>query len=260
MKLRPLLTLLPLFAAAGTASAALTVVKFDTAPNTLTGPGSMSVTGGLATTFGTVSGFGLSAMAGGDPKVMSFAAPGQPNNQGLTFTHGTTSPNTSGYTILMDIYYSNIPNYVSLLQMDNIDDGDLFGRGSGAIGISGNYSGTSFTANAWHRVAFTMDGAQSSMQIYVDGVLANGTTIPSAAARYNLSSPSFMVFADEDGETAAGYISAFAFDDRVYSAGEIGSFGGANANLVPEPTAPAMLGGIAALGLMVRRRKASAVA
>lgn len=260
MKLRPLLLLTSLLATAATAPAALTVVKFDGSINTLTGPGSMAVTGGLATGFGTVSSLGLTAMAGGDPTVMSFAAPGLTNSQGLTFTHASTSPNTSGYTILMDIYYPSIPNYVSLLQLDNVDDGDLFGRSSGAIGISGNYSGTGLTAGFWHRVAFTMDGTQTSMQIYVDGVLANGTTVPSSAARYNLSGPGFMVFADEDGEVAPGYISAFAFDDRVYSAGEIGALGGANANLVPEPAAPAMLGGIAALGLIIRRRQPVAAA
>lgn len=238
--------------AAPMAPAAMTVVQFAGSPQTLTGPGSMAVTGDLAVTYGTVSSYGLAAIPGGNPTVMSFAAPGLNNTQGLTFTHGTPAPNTTGYTILMDVYYASIPNYVSLLQLDNGEDGDLFGRGSGAIGISGSYSGTGFTANAWHRVAFTMSGAQDSMQIYVDGVLANGTTVPSAAARYDLSDPSFMIFADEDGETAAGYISLFGFDDRAYSPLEIAALGGAS--VIPEPAGATLLGGVAALGLLTRRR------
>ncbi|MES2709062.1 MAG: LamG-like jellyroll fold domain-containing protein [Verrucomicrobiota bacterium] len=256
MKLRHLL-LLPLLAAPA-APAALTLVNFNGAPTTVTGPGVMSVFGGLTTSYGTVSGLGLTAMPGGNPTVMSFGAPGLTNTQGLSFTHASASPNTSGYTILMDVYYSTIPNYVSLLQMDNTGDGDLFGRGSGAIGISGNYSGAGFTANLWHRVAFTMDGTQTSMQMYIDGVLANGNTVPSAAARYNLSSPGFLLFADEDGETAAGYISQFAFADRVYSAAEIAGLGGASAPAVPEPAGMTLLGGVAALGLLSRRRKSPA--
>lgn len=257
MKLHTLLLVLPLLTLT-TAPAAVTIVRFNGGLNTVTGPGSMAVDGGLTTSFGTVSGLGLTAMPGGNPTVMSFAAPGfNPVQQGLSFTHASPSPNTSGYTILMDVYYSSVPDYVSLLQLDNTGDGDLFARNSGAIGISGNYSGAGFTANFWHRVAFTMDAARTSMQIYVDGVLANGNTVPSnnPAGRYSLANPTFQVFADEDGESAAGYISQFAFADRVYSAGEIASFGGANAATVPEPAALSLAGAAAALGLTSRRRK-----
>ena len=229
------------------------MVTFDSAPTTVTGPGAVSVTGGLATSFNTVSGFGLNAMSSGNPGVMSFAAPGLLNAQGLTFVHASTSPNTTGYTVLMDIYYTAIPDYVSLLQMDNTADGDLFGRSTGAIGISGIYEGTGLTTNAWHRVAMTINGTQNEMRIYIDGVLANGSVAPSAPARYNLASSSFLMFADEDGETAAGYIAQAAFEDRVYTADEIRLLGPAGSPAIPEPSGVLLVSGALALGLVRRR-------
>ena len=75
------------------------------------------------------------------------------------------------------------------------------------------------------------------------------------AARFDISDPSFLVFADEDGETADGYISQFHFSDRVYSDAEIGAFGGANAAAIPEPSGLLLSAG-AALGLLTRRRRA----
>lgn len=263
MKLSHLLLMLPLLAAGPAAQAAMTIVTFNGGMNTLTGPGSMANTGSLPTTFGTVSGFGLNAMAGGNPTVMSFAAPSAPGApapnapvmQGLSFTHGGATPNTTGYTILLDLYYPTIPNYVALLQLDNVDDADLFGRGSGAIGISSNYAGTAFTANAWHRVMFTMNADQTDMEIYLDGVLANPGPAPSAAARYNLSNPSFLILADEDGETAAGYISAFGFDNRTYTAQEVAALGATSAIGVPEPTSAGLAAAAGALGLLSRRRR-----
>lgn len=263
MKLSNLLILLPLLAAAPAARSAMTVITFDGGLNTLTGPGSMANVGELANSFDTVSGFGLNAMAGGNPIVMAFAAPSAPDAdppntpvmQGLSFTHAGATPNTTGYTILLDIYYPTIPNFVSLLQLDNADDGELFGRGSGSIGISGNYAGTSFTANAWHRVMFTMNADQTDMEIYLDGALANPGPPPAEAIRYNLSNPSFLILADEDGETAAGYISAFAFDDRTYSAQEVAALGGTSAIGVPEPTAAGLMAAAGALGLLSRRRR-----
>ena len=75
------------------------------------------------------------------------------------------------------------------------------------------------------------------------------------AARFDLSDPSFLVFADEDGETANGYISQFHFSDRAYSTTEIGALGGANAAAIPEPSGLLLSAG-AALGLLTRRRRA----
>ena len=234
------------------APAAATSVNFAGSISS-SGPGSLSVFGGMPTSFNTISGFGLAAMAGGDRQVLSFSGIATANGSGLQFTHATPSPNTTGYTVMMDIYYSAVPNYVSLLQLDNATDGDLFGRGSGALGINGDYSGTSFTAGAWHRVVATVDMA-FGLNLYVDGNLENSVASFNPA-RFDISDPSFLVFADEDGETADGYISQFHFSDRAYSGAEIGALGGAHAAAIPEPSGLLLSAG-AALGLLTRRRRA----
>ena len=237
------------------ASAATTTIDFAASISS-SGPGSMSVFGGMPTSTNTISGFGLAAMAGGDRQVLSFSGIATANGSGLQFTHGTPSPNTTGYTVLMDIYYTAIPNYVSLLQLDNATDGDLFGRSSGAAGISGDYSGTTLTPGAWHRFATTVDSSLTTetIKIYVDGTLINSVNSTNVG-RYDISDPSFLIFADEDGETADGYISQFHFSDRVYSDTEIGALGGANAAAIPEPSGLLLSAG-AALGLLTRRRRA----
>lgn len=245
----------------GLAPAAATTINFSGAITTLAGPGSMTATGGLTTAFNTISGFGLTAMTGGNRTVMSFSGIPVGNAGGLQFTHATTSPNATGYTVLMDIYYSAIPNYVSLLQLDNTDDGDLFGRGSGAAGINSDYAGTTLTPNAWHRFVATVDTSLTTdfLNLYVDGSLINsvsafGTAPNTSVNRFDLSDPSFLVFADEDGETANGYISQFYFADRVLSSTEIGALGGANAAPIPEPSS-LLLGLGAVAGLLHRRRR-----
>ncbi|MDB6069148.1 MAG: glycerophosphoryl diester phosphodiesterase [Verrucomicrobiales bacterium] len=240
-----------------TASAAATAINFNGAINNVTGPGSMAAVGGLVTTFNTISAFGIAPMAGGDRQVMSFSGLAPLNASGLQFTHATAAPNTTGYTILMDVYYTSIPNYVSLLQLDNANDGDLFARGSGAAGINSDYAGASLTSGSWHRIVATVDNslAIDFLKIYVDGTQINGVD-GYDSARFDLSDPSFLVFADEDGETAAGYISQFYFEDRALAGSEVQAFGAASAAAIPEPSG-LMLGAAAGLALVGRRRRRS---
>lgn len=260
MKTLPLLTL-TLLLTPGLASAAATAINFSGAITTASGPGSMTATGGTTTAFNTVSGFGLTAMAGGDRTVMSFSAIPLLNAGGLQFTHATPSPNATGYTVLMDVYYSAIPNFLSLLQLDNAADGDVFGRGSGAAGINSDYAGTTLTPNAWHRFVATVDTSLTTdfLNLYIDGSLINsvsafGTAPNTSVNRFDLSDPSFLVFGDEDGETASGYISQFYFADRALSVSEVAAFGGTNAAAVPEPSGCLLSLGAAA-GLLARRRR-----
>ncbi len=263
MKPLPILTFVILLTP-GLAPAAATVINFSGAITTASGPGSMTATGGISTTFNSVSGFGLNPMVGGDRTVMSFSAIPLANAGGLQFTHSTPSPNTTGYTVMMDVYYSAIPNFLSLLQLDNAADGDIFARGSGAVGINSDYGGTTFTANAWHRFVATVDTSLAAdfLNLYVDGSLVNsvsafGTAPNNSINRFDLSDPSFLIFADEDGETANGYISQFFFADRVLTGSEVAAFGAANAAAVPEPSG-SLLGLGAVAGLLGRRRRAGA--
>lgn len=234
------------------AFAATSVVNLNGAFNTVEGPGSLSVAGGLATSFGTTTSFGISDVGGAAREVLSFAAVGN-STQGLGFVHNNTSPTTTGYSLLLDVYFPSIPNYLSFAQLDNTGDGDVFGRSSGAIGISGDYSGTSFTSNSWHRVIITIDLPSTTLTAYVDGTAINNYTSINPD-RYDLGDPTFLVFGDEDGETAAGYLSQFAFIDRPLLSAEVLALGGVSASPIPEP-AGAILMLLAAAGGIVRRRR-----
>jgi|GEM_PF-1796127 len=235
------------------AQASSTVVDLNGGFNTVSGPGSMSVASDLSTAFGTTTSFGISDIGGVSRQVLSFAAIATGTAQGLQFLHGSTSPTTTGYSLLMDVYFPSISNFVSLAQLDNAGDGDVFARASGAIGISGDYEGTSFTANAWQRVVLTIDLPTTTLSASVNGVEINayaGLT----PDRYDLGDPSMLIFGDEDGESAAGYISQFAFIDRPLSSAEILGLGGATAAPVPEP-AGALLLALAGVAGVVRRRR-----
>lgn len=238
--------------------AATTVVDLNGGFNTVQGTGTLSAAGGLATSFGTISSFGLNPLNSlttpGDRPVLSFAAVAN-NTQGLSFVHGTPTPNTTGFSLLMDVYFPALSSsgFTSLLQLETSTsaDGELFIRSSdNAIGRS-TYGGT-FTTGVWQRVVLTVDAAHTQFNAYIEGNLAVTRTFSgSDPARYALSDPSFLVFGDEDGETAPGYIATFAFTDSTLSALEVAAFGRANG--VPEP-AGALLLGLAGAAAALRRR------
>jgi len=236
------------------APAASTVINLNGGFNTVSGPGTLSAADGLATSFGTTTSFGLPDIAGVAREVLSFAAVDTPT-QGLQFIHNNVSPTTTGYSLVMDVFFASVPNYLSLAQVDNTGDGDVFARSSGAIGISGDYAGTAFTSNAWHRVVLTVDLPLTTLTASVNGVEINSYGAISQD-RYDLSDPSILLFGDEDKETAAGYISQFAFIDRPLTSSETLALGGVSASPIPEPAGALLLALAGTAGLARRRRSA----
>jgi hypothetical protein len=234
---------------AGSASAALSVFNFD-APGDFssTGPAQMGLF--MGNPFGT---FGTDVINGAPSGVYNF--PAATNTQGLVVT--TNAPANGGgaylneYTLGYDIKFINASGYASLFQTNtsNTNDGDLFRDGSGGLGISGVYDG-SIQTDTWYRLMFTFDLANSTLKKYVDGSLVGTQTLGSGLdGRWSLD-PTFEILTDNDGETNAGSLSRFSFEDRVLSDSEIATLGGAN---IPEPSSLAFL----AVGVlpMLRRRK-----
>jgi hypothetical protein len=234
------------------APAATTVVNLNGAFNTVSGPGVMNAAGGLVHSFGSTTSFGISDIGGVARDVLSFNAVASAT-QGLDFVHGSTSPTTTGYSLLMDVYFPSIPDYVSLAQLDNNGDGDVFGRSTGAIGISGDYAGTSLTSGAWHRVVITLDIPTTTLTAFVNGTAINDVGGLSAD-RFDIGAPNILIFGDNDGETANGYISQFAFIDRPLNASEVLGLGSATAAPVPEPAGALLLALAGVTGLLRRRR------
>ncbi len=201
--------------------------------------------GPAKTAFGKASKFGLPRLTGVDARVMKFPAalPGE----GFLLTHGA-APNgvfaengiVSNYTLVMDLLWpkQSRGKYRALYQTDieNEDDAEMYIGDSawGGIGISGSYSGRT-KANRWHRIAITVQAASGpggvgQMHKYIDGEFMGGHgTNSSGPISHRALHPAFLLFADNDGETAAGYVSSIYFIDRNLSMEEVAALGGPHA-------------------------------
>ncbi len=197
------------------------------------------------TTFGRASDFGLPPLPGGEARVMKF--PATRPEEGYLLTHGAP-PNgvfadkgfVSNYTLVMDILWpkKSQRKYRALYQtdIDNEDDAEMYIGDSdwGGVGINGNYAGK-ISVNRWHRIAITVQAASGSggvgqMHKFIDGefVGGHGTNSDTPVSRWALGTD-FLLFTDNDGETAPGYVSSIYFIDRNLSMEEVAALGGPNA-------------------------------
>ncbi len=236
--------------------------------------GQWDFTAGLSATVGTdlayfgdtVATFTTRTIGGQTADVMEF--PMTSPTQGFIMTHGI-APNGGGayvnqYSLIMDLMYpaASTGVYRSLLQTStgNANDGDFFvgnaGKNNG-IGISGVYGG-SLAADTWYRVAFVFDLTTKNLDKYIDGVSVGSQTLSATEGgvdqRWSLD-PTALLFADEDGETALGYVNSIQIHDVVLSSDYIAGLGGPTAAgipAVPEPTSGLLFG--AGLFLLAVRR------
>ena len=189
----------------------------------------------------TVTTFETMQIGGQEAKVMKI--PAATAAQGFTMTHGV-APNGGGqyvnqYTLVLDVMYpaASADKWRVFLQTNtgNSNDGDFFANPAGGIGISGSYQGQ-ILADTWHRVAFAVDLTTATVGKYIDGQLVNTQTLGEGLdGRWSLD-PSALLFADEDGDTAVGYVNSIQFHGRTLSAAEIGALGSATAGGLPVPT------------------------
>lgn len=158
----------------------------------------------------------------------------------------------------MDLMYpaASTGQWRSLFQTSdsNGNDGDLFVNTGNGIGISSSYQGT-IAADTWHRVAFVFDLTSSSLTKYIDGAPVGAQTLSAGTdGRWSLGTTA-LLFADNDGETAMGYINSLQIHDTALSAADIAGLGGATAAgipVVPEPASGLLF--VAGLALLAVRR------
>lgn len=141
------------------------------------------------------------------------------------------------FSILMDIMLptSSMNKWVALYQTStgNLNDADLFINPSGKIGINESYHGQ-ITANTWYRVGFTVDINRGSIRKYINGQFVGAT--PISGNRWDIWNSSrsgddqgFLLFSDDNNETALIYISALQTRNYVLTDAQMALLGAPSA-------------------------------
>ncbi|HEX5223345.1 MAG TPA: LamG-like jellyroll fold domain-containing protein [Verrucomicrobiae bacterium] len=171
--------------------------------------------------------------------VMGF--PAADPTQGYIMTHGV-APNGGGgyanqYTLIMDIMYpaASSGTWRGLFQTrtDNSNDGDLFINDGNGIGISASYSGT-ILPDTWHRVAFVVDSSPETNRLkkYIDGALVGTQSLDGLDGRWAMD-PTALLFTDNDGETAPGFVNSIQVHDVPLTDTDIFALGNPTAAGIP---------------------------
>lgn len=278
MKSSGLLTLTVAFFVSVSPLLATTVWDFSSAGNRLSpvsGPGVMSfydpavsnwASGGV--TFAKASALGLPALPGGDADVMAF--PACSGQQGFVIAHGEspsgvygeTAGSVSSYTLVMDVLFpSTSTGWRALWQTNptNADDAEFYINNVtpvGGLGINGNYRGA-VTTGQWHRIVVTMRAApgEGHCQRYIDGQFVGGigTTGFPLDARWAMGSQ-FLLFTDDDGDTAPGFCASVAFLNYAMLPAQVAALGGPHAGgaltpgAAPAPLSPLMSRRVGVIG------------
>ena len=206
------------------------------------------------TSFGTTDGSTVPHINGSPAKYMHVPAFTSPLD-GYYLQFNDTGPNggsstyVNRYTILFDVMVPGPLNWTPFFNTDpyNGNDADFYLAPEGSVGITAIYSAAAVVAeNAWHRIAFVVDLANSAMAFYVNGTqVAAGTQAGSGLdGRWSLYSnldpgPDLLLFSEPTGTyTHELYVSSVAFTDRDLSAAELAGLGGPSADgiLVPSFT------------------------
>lgn len=192
--------------------------------------------GPTQTTFGKASSFGLPSLPGGDADVMSF--PACTADQGYVLDHSGL-PNgvfgdlgwVSNYTIVADVLYPSTSSgrFRSFFQTgpNNTDDGEIYFGEEDGVGIAGRYTGV-IQPDTWHRVVIVMRAAQGEGQLhkYVDGIFVGGQGTTGSAINERWALPSdLLMFTDDGGATAPGFVSSIRFIDRNLDYDEVVALG-----------------------------------
>lgn len=190
--------------------------------------------------FGTTTQFAIKPINGVAANVMKVPAFNPQNGLFLftNFSPGVYEDLHFEYTILMDLYLpkNSEQKFISLFQTnpENSNDGDLFISPKG-IGIDGNYQGQ-LSTETWYRIALVV--TEKGIKKYIDGKFIGETPISGGRwSVYNTfpggQNQGFVLFADDDNETAALYVNAIQLRNYPMNTSEISMLGTAKAKGIP---------------------------
>lgn len=145
------------------------------------------------------------------------------------------------FTVIMDILLpaSSAGKWISLYQtnVDNANDADLFIHPNGGVGINQSYHGN-VAPDTWNRFVFTVDGTNGYLHKYLNGTYIGSTNI--TGTRWDVWNSSrsgddqaFLLFADDDGETAELYMSALQIRNYVMDSNAVQKLGGVSSTGIP---------------------------
>ena len=187
--------------------------------------------------FDKCSNFGIASPDSSDAVVMYI--PRQDANNGVlvfnNFTPQDDGSTNKKYSVVMDFMMPDTQhgNFVSIYQTSpgNAVDASLFINQSGQIGIWGSYYGH-VDPGKWYRLAFTVDVNNAVIKEYLNGKYLGDVGI-SSGERWtvlNFVTPKeeqgFLLFADNDSETARFYVNALQIRDYIMDSNTIASMGG----------------------------------
>ncbi len=222
---------------AGTANAAEIRVVGDAFVDRL-GSSTVEITGAEEKlTFGDLASFGavpadlLLTADELEAGVLSVEAP-EPD-EGILVT-----PAASGvldeYTFVIDLYVAGgQSSFTALYQTDvtNAGDADIYIRGDGGIGISGNYQGA-IEFDAWNRIALTfrLDGDTQILRKYIDGAFVGEQVVDSDitdGTRWSIDADAgFLLLTEPAGFTSDTAVNSLTLTPDVLTDAEIAALGG----------------------------------
>ncbi len=217
----------------------LTYAQYDFNGNLNPTVGGTDLTTGYATPASSAGvAFANQTIAGSSAQVASFTrgtyfvmAHGLGGNGGGTLLNQ--------YTLIMDVMFPSRPTGWAVLYQSNPandDDGDWFINPSQGVGISANYGG--YVADGvWNRLAVVVDTIAGTFTSYVNGVKVQQNDGLEFNGRWALG-PTFLLFADNDGENSGGYINSVQLRAEAMLPVEVAALGGAAAAGIPAPALP----------------------
>jgi len=202
------------------------------------------------TQFGTTTALGIPDVGGVAAKVMKFPANGP--GMGLNLPNpanangGPSATLVNQYTLIVDLLFgpASMNVWRTIIDTDGgaiNADAEFFINPSNGIGVNGRYDGAIKT-NTWHRIGMVVDqgeGRPNTITKYIDGVRVGVQPTDSIDGRWALlPGGNAGLFADNDGDTAVGYVNSVQLRDVALTRGQMGALGAPVAAGIPQVIPP----------------------